>query len=614
MSAPNPGVVAEHERRREHHDAEAKRQEAQATRLSVARLVAFLAMAVFVATGFSQNYPGTMLGGLGLFGVFAALVVWHGRILGRRDEAVARRAVHERHLIRSGGPALELRPSGQDAFPDGHCYASDIDLVGEGSLMQRIDVSHTVRGEALLAEWLGAPASLEVIEARQGAVAELAGNLDFRESLEALGTKVQGEQRLDPAPFLSFVGRKPLVRGAIAVATAVLPVALVATTVAYAAGAIPRTVPVILLGLQSAFALVMALRVIDAFQLVAARRGYVEALRGMLVAIEEQRFEAPLLQELAKRVHVGGLGPANYMRRLDRWAGFAEFYTQFPVSFFVNLATLYDLHVLWQLERWNAEVGQGLEDVFEALAEMEALASLGTLKAIEESVFPELSEGPRAVEVDALRHPLLPKEQRVANDVKFPDAGSVLIVTGSNMAGKSTLLRAMGLNLALAYAGGPVLADRFAAPRMRLRASMRVDDSLQKGASYFHAELSKLRGVVEGSEAKPPVFFLLDELLRGTNARARHIGARAVLEHLLKRGASGLAATHDIALAALEEEYPGKVANVHFTDVMHGDEMTFDYTLRDGVVKTSNALRLLQLAGVEVEVDEALPEAQAIFH
>ena len=203
-----------------------------------------------------------------------------------------------------------------------------------------------------------------------------------------------------------------------------------------------------------------------------------------------------------------------------------------------------------------------------------------------------------------LAHPLIPTHARVPNDVTLGGPGHAVIITGSNMAGKSTLLRAVGLNTALALAGGPVLADELRLPEVRLRASMRVDDSLQRGASYFHAELAKLRSVVDRADAQPPLLFLLDELLRGTNARARHLGARAVLTHLLDRGAMGLAATHDIALSELERERPGKVTNVHFTDVMRDDEMIFDYLLREGVVTSSNALRLLGMAGIAVPDDD----------
>jgi DNA mismatch repair ATPase MutS len=220
---------------------------------------------------------------------------------------------------------------------------------------------------------------------------------------------------------------------------------------------------------------------------------------------------------------------------------------------------------------------------------------------------PEVEPARGALHARGLGHPLIVARSRVSNDVQLDGPGHALIVTGSNMAGKSTLLRALGLNVALALAGGPVCAALMRVPLVRLRASVRAEDSLQAHSSYFHAELEKLRSVVADAEAQPPVLFLLDELLRGTNARARHVGARAVLLHLLKRSAMGLVATHDIALSALEREHPGKIENVHFTDVVVAGEMRFDYRLRPGVVRTSNALRLLAMAGIDVPNDDGMP-------
>jgi DNA mismatch repair ATPase MutS len=252
-------------------------------------------------------------------------------------------------------------------------------------------------------------------------------------------------------------------------------------------------------------------------------------------------------------------------------------------------------------------VGPECERWFAAVGKLELLASLATLRHVDPlTCYPTLRAPGGAIQVRALAHPLLPTTARVANDVEVGGPGHVLIVTGSNMAGKSTLLRALGLNVALALAGGPVCAAEMTLPLVRLRASMRIDDSLQRGASYFHAELSRLRMVVAELDHGAPVLFLLDELLRGTNAKARHQGARAVILHLLGRGALGVVATHDIALSALAEELPNRAHNVHFTDVFEQGEMRFDYKLREGVVKTSNALRLLRLAGIDVEVDDAL--------
>jgi DNA mismatch repair ATPase MutS len=293
------------------------------------------------------------------------------------------------------------------------------------------------------------------------------------------------------------------------------------------------------------------------------------------------------------------------MTRLARYEGFAQLRTQGPVYLVVNLLTLWDLFCLERIERFVEQVGPHCERWVRAVSELELLCSFATLHQVDPDVcLPELVEPAAGLQVTGLVHPLIPAGARVANDLARLVPGASVIVTGSNMAGKSTLLRALGLNVALALAGGPVCARRMSLPLVRLRASMRIEDSLQRGASYFHAELSRLRMVVAELDRQPPVLFLLDELLRGTNARARHQGARAVLLHLLAHGALGLVATHDVALSELEQELPGRVANVHFTDVFEQGEMKFDYKLRDGVVRTSNALRLLALAGVEVQVDD----------
>jgi len=325
----------------------------------------------------------------------------------------------------------------------------------------------------------------------------------------------------------------------------------------------------------------------------------------MLATVERARFTSPLLQALQQRLTVDGTPASVHVRGLTSWTSAAELRQQFLFHVIVNPLTLWDLHVLWGLSRWNTRIGRRTTDWFAALGELEALSSLATLAFGDpDAHMPQIAAPGQPLSAQGLGHPLIAPEARVSNDLGLPGPGSALIVTGSNMAGKSTLLRAVGINTALALAGGPVCATAMSLPPLRLRASMRTDDSLQQGASYFHAELQKLRGVVAELTAEPNVLFLLDELLRGTNARARHVGARAVLMHLLQRGALGLVATHDVALSALEQEQPGRIENVHFTDVVVDGEMRFDYRLRQGVVKTSNALRLLALAGIDVPRDD----------
>jgi DNA mismatch repair ATPase MutS len=290
------------------------------------------------------------------------------------------------------------------------------------------------------------------------------------------------------------------------------------------------------------------------------------------------------------------------MARLERIVSLLDARNNEVWRFFIGPVLMWDLNCVIALERWRARTGRHVRTWLEALGEVEALASLASL-AFErpEHAFPELTDTP-CFEAKALGHPLLAPGKRVDNDVSLPHAGSALVVTGSNMSGKSTLLRAMGINAVLALAGGPVCARHLVLGPVRVASSMRVRDSLADGVSRFYAEVKKLKGVLERARASrvPAALFLLDEVLHGTNSRERLIGARAIVRELVARGAMGGVSTHDLALGDMERELPGDVVNVHFEEQVHGDTMTFDYALRSGVVKSSNALRIMKMVGIDV--------------
>jgi len=582
--------------------------ERRANRISLARLLLFAGAVVLGAAGVSQGSLVMLAGCGGTLLLFGLAIAVHARTIAAKDLATVRREVHQRHVARLTGTWTDLTSTGEGLLPSEHAYAHDVDLLGPGSLFQRMDVTHTVRGERCLARWLGEPAETEVVVRRQRAVAELSEAVELRQELEASAAIAAGEGKLDAEPFLAFTRRPAWLedKGWLVLLMHVLPVAAVALFLAWQLAGLSPLAFAGALCLQFLVTLLTARPIHAAFDLIAARRGFAEAFSRMLLLVERAELESELLREIQERLKSDGVPPSSQLARLDRWAGLADFRTQGIVHIFVNPLVLWDLNVLLRLERWNRTAGKHAEKLFDALGELEALASLATLhRGDPAATFPRV-EDEGAFEAEGLAHPLLPAETRVANDVSIGGAGHALIVTGSNMAGKSTLLRSVGLNVAVALAGGPVTAGRLRVPRVRLRASMRARDDLQRGASYFHAELTKLRMVVEGAEESPPVLFLLDELLRGTNAHARHIGARGVLLHLLDRDAMGMVATHDVALSDLEDEQRERVANAHFTDVVVDGEMTFDYRLRPGVVRTSNALRLLRMAGIEVPDDTAV--------
>lgn len=616
-AAPEPARV--YAERRELRNSEIERHQERSRQLSMIRLVTFLIAGSLIAVAVTRGMPLAWIGaGLAVL-AFTAAVLAQQITLRALDEASVRRDVLGRHLQRLTDKFVELPSRGDGLLPAAHAYAWDIDVLGVGSLFQRLDVTQTVEGEQLLASWLGAPASLEDVRARQQAVLELAAHPQWREDLEAAALLARGEGKLDGRPFRDFADlpaylqSRPWLRW--------LSWLLPATTLAFyllgQAGLLPARGWLVPLGAQVMVLLNTARPVQLAFNLAAARQGAVEAFERMLLVVERAPFTSPLLRSIQERLAVSHTPPSVHMRSLRTWANAAELRKQVLFYLVVNPLTMWDLHVLHGLERWNQRAGRQTGDWFTALGELEALSSLAVLAFGDPAAhMPEVVASGGALYARGLAHPLLVSSGRVPNDLDLPGPGCAIIVTGSNMAGKSTLLRALGLNVALALAGGPVCAAAMQVPLARLRASMRTEDSLQRGASYFQAELLKLRTVVDAAEQAPPILFLLDELLRGTNARARHLGARAVLLHLIQRSAMGICATHDTALAGLEEQYRGRIRNLHFTDVVHNGEMTFDYRLRPGVVRTSNALRLLAMAGIDVPAEDSAaiegPEVQPI--
>lgn len=611
-AAEEQGPLARHQSLRERFEEEREREDGIVGRFSMVQLALFGASVVLMGSSLfgEVSRPLLYLGG-GLFVLFLVVRGFQSRAILRRDAAQIRREIHDRHVMRMTGRLAEL-PGPGAALPPGHPYAGDLDITGPVSLLARLDTTHTSAGAHTLAAWLSSPAPQAEIVPRQEAVKELAQKRELRQELEGAVLDT-GRERLDARAFVELMQKKGLIEEKpwLRFVAPSLPLLTVGLGIAGSMGYLHPWVWLLPLAVQILIVRQTEPRSREVYQAMGERKGFVDAYQRLFTVVEGADLEASRLQELRARLDVEGSPPSSQMKRLNRWTSWYELREQGIVWIFVNPLLLWDLNCLTGIEAWTQHVGRKCGAWFEALGEVEALAALSVL--LDQDIYatmPEVVEEGALVAKD-IAHPLLPFETRVANDVELAGSGTCLIVTGSNMAGKSTLLRAVGVNIVLALAGGPVIARELQVPRVRVRASMRIADSLQTGASYFQAELARLRLVVHRAEAEPPIFFLLDELLRGTNAKARHIGARAVVKHLIERGAMGFVATHDVALSALETERAGQVGNVHFTDVIHDGQMTFDYHLRPGVVKTSNALRLLAEVGIEVDDDPLLLEGVA---
>lgn len=529
--------------------------------------------------------------------VYVLFAVWHQRVF--QSERRARGAVRcsERGLARLDGSWHDFRERG-DAFVDGsHLYTSDLDVFGQGSLFQLLNETGTAAGERRLAAILRMPAPLETVRERQAALRELSAQIDFREALAVEGGLV-ADHKPDPAAFIAWAEQAPSldsIRWAQPFAW-LGPVASVVLFVLRQLGLVPPALWWIGVALTVGVAAITRTalgRYWDALTAGELAMARYERLFALLAA---PKLEHPLLRRLTG---IDGGSAEAALRRFSRRFSFADL-RRTQLHAVIQLLTLWDVHWFFALERWRALHGARVRSWFEALAELEALSSLAVLVHDRPRfVFPALSEtGPRLV-ASSLAHPLL--DGAVPNDVALPSPRTALLITGSNMSGKTTLVRAMGLNAVLALTGAPVCAQSMELSELSIATSMRVKDSLERGVSYFYAEVQRLKAVLdEASRAQGRTLFLLDEILLGTNTRERQIASREVLRQLLATGAIGAVTTHDLSLAELEAESAGAVKNVHFRDLLVGGQMTFDYRLQPGVVATTNALRVLAQAGIPV--------------
>lgn len=528
---------------------------------------------------------------------FAALVVVHEKTVRRR-----RNAQRSSHFYERGIERIENRWQGKgrpgEEFRDpSHIYAEDLDLFGKGSLFELLNTARTRAGEEALAGWLLAPAGTAEARERQQAIQELQPRLDLRESLALLGEDIRAGVHTealktwasgDPVRF--FPGTR-----ALAFLLAAMSVAALALFFAGMAQLWPFLAIVFLeLGWMAA----RWPRIRAVLERMETPAKDLDLLAAMLERLERERFTTPYLQAICKRIGSGGAAASRRIRELRRlvirldWARNQVFT---PIA----LLLLWHLQIAISIERWRAAHGPAIAAWMEAVGQMEALGSLSGYSFEHPSdPFPALDRTSVGFSARELGHPLLPESTAVRNDIDLGAGARLMIVSGSNMSGKSTLLRAVGLNVVLAWAGAPVRARSFSVSPLQVGASIRIQDSLQDGKSRFYAEITRLRQLTASSGRQPPLLFLIDEMLSGTNSHDRRIGAEAILQSLVEAGDIGLVTTHDLALAEIADAMQGRAVNVHFEDTLDDGKLTFDYRLRSGVVRRSNALELMRGLGL----------------
>jgi len=566
--------------------------------ISNGRLAAAVAAAVL---GWLAFHSGAVSGWwlAAPLGLFAILVVIHDRVIERRRAFERAAAFYEGGLARLDHLWMGKGTRGDRFLDESHLYAADLDLFGEGSLFELLCSARTRAGEETLAAWLLAAADEATIRARQAAIEELRDRVDLREDLAILATDVAAE--VNPEALAAW-GSAPVVlapRPARRFAF-VLAIAAVAAAAAWAWG-LTGYVPFLgVLLAETAFTWPIRKRVEAAIAAV-DRVGRDFALLALVMKrLERERFTSAHLVSLRAALDTAGSPPSARVALLGR---LVELLDSRRNQLFAPFAAilLWGTQLALAIEAWREASGAAVARWLAAVGEMEALCSLAAY-AYEnpDYPFPVVQEGKARFEARRLGHPLIARGACVRNDLALDPEHRVLIVSGSNMSGKSTLLRAVGINAVLAMAGAPVCAESMRLSRLAAGASIRLHDSLQAGTSRFYAEIKRLRRIVDLAKGEIPALFLLDEVLNGTNSHDRRIGADAVVGELSRKGAIGLITTHDLALAHIAESGEAAATNVHFEDHIEEGRISFDYVMRPGIVTKSNGLALMRAVGLDV--------------
>ena len=597
------GPAEEYRRRSAARELEVRRLERLHIRLGNVRLLLATVAAAMAWWAFRSHWISPWWLAVPVAG-FAVVRVYHSRVLRARRCALRAVAVYQRGLARIEDRWMDGGSLGERFLKAQHLYAADLDLFGPASLFALLSTARTRMGEDALASWLLSPSPAETIQQRQAAVAELRTRLDLREDLEVLGDEAGAG--VAPEALLQWAEAPAKLRDEWLRWLA--PLLMVLAMGAAAVWAVKGT-----------FLPLMAVLIVEAcvtrwmkkplqavFSSTEGAFENLDLLSGVLARLEQEEFHSTRLQSLQTALTSHAMKGSEAIARLRTLMNLIDSRDNLIVKF-LDVPLMYSVQVALKAEAWRTQHGKAVRGWLNATGEMEALLSLSAYHYEHpEDPFPELVAVPEFVEDaaslegEALGHPLIPAAKCVHNDVKLDAETRAILVSGSNMSGKSTYLRTVGVNVVLAMAGAPVRARCLRLTPLTIGASIQVNDSLQAGSSRFYAEITRLRRIYDIAAERPALLFLLDELLQGTNSKDRRIGAEGVLRGLLERGAIGILTTHDLALTELEGLPEGALKNMHFQDDLENGAMRFDFQLRTGVITKSNGLELMRSIGLKV--------------
>ena len=590
-------LVDNYIQRKEQFAETAKILSAKYNRFSIFRLIFFVLTIGILIFLFSQNVWLGIVGTIILLTLFARFVFWHQgfqkerkhnsnlSLINKNEEA----AMKDNHSAFDGG---------KEFISADHPYAYDLDIFGDHSIFQFCNRTVTNIGKEKLSNILGVTADKKTILERQEAISELADKLDWRQNFQSYGSEIDDKPEhlrilkdwLQDEPFI-------LNNKLITVLRFIVPVLSITGLVLF----FVQPWYIAILFLIPAFWAIRktVVQVNDTHQRTTHTEKILASYATLIAHIEQENFSSPLLQSWKAALTVNENVPSKKIKRLSYIISQLNVrYNAFAIL--LNIIGLWDIHWVASLEKWKAKHKDELPKWFDSLKNFDALISLATLAYNHpEWTFPIITEDAYLKGIE-LGHPLIPRQQMVTNNLEMETTGHIKLVTGSNMAGKSTFLRTIALNIVLAQTGSKVCAKELSLPHLAVYTSMRTTDALHESTSSFYAELKRLKIILDAVDRKEQVYFLLDEILKGTNSKDRHTGSKALIEQLIKSGGAGIIATHDLELGSLEAKYNGDLENLCMEVEVKDGELDFDYKLKKGVSKSFNATTLMRNMGIRI--------------
>lgn len=597
------GPKKRYEKRRTYYARRLEKLTQEINRLSNLRLALFFAGCALAVFLYMTQRISLGLGILSLTVVsFTALVFWHQALRTKQTYLQVICEIYDQALKRIAGEWKSFPDTGENFKDPAHPYSEDLDLFGASSLFQWINTAKTFRGREKLKEWLiESTVEVSLIQKKQAAIKELALNLAWRHRFMA-EARVTKRPLISPTPIIDWAKTydPAYLRPWIVILARALPtITLTFVLLYFLTSKVSYWFPLAGFFIQ-ALILFAGRQRGKALEAVYAYKDSIKTYEKMLERFEKRSFKSEYLQEL--KTSLFDRDGKKAFEQIRKLSGLAELISNRSNSMFlvINILTLWDIQCMISLEAWKEKSGRFLGRWVDTIAELEGLTSLAIINFDhQEWALPEFDPNNSGITAVNLGHPLL--ADSTANDLAIEKRSGILLITGSNMSGKSTLLRTVGINLVLAYAGAPVCAKSFSCSMLKIYSCMRVSDNLGENISSFYAELLRIKQIVSATKTEQRIFFLLDEIFKGTNSQDRHAGAKVLIRQLSKAGAIGMVSTHDLELGELERESERKIRNYHFREFYKNDEIHFDYKLRPGISTTRNALYLIKMAGIEVE-------------